>query len=86
MLGMGEATANVVAHAYGPAEDHRGGHGQLGGASWPRSVTPDDGGSHEATNRGRGINIMKVCADDVSVDATEAGTEVRLRFHLEGVR
>jgi anti-sigma regulatory factor (Ser/Thr protein kinase) len=37
------------------------------------------------TNRGRGITIMENCADDVSVDTTESGTAVRLRFHLEGV-
>jgi anti-sigma regulatory factor (Ser/Thr protein kinase) len=33
-------------------------------------------------NRGRGIKIMEKCADEVSVDTTEAGTVVRLLFHI----
>jgi anti-sigma regulatory factor (Ser/Thr protein kinase) len=33
-------------------------------------------------NRGRGINIMEKCADEVTVDTTEAGTVVRLLFHI----
>jgi anti-sigma regulatory factor (Ser/Thr protein kinase)/putative methionine-R-sulfoxide reductase with GAF domain len=85
MLAVGEAMANVVSHAYGP----RGGtmDVDLSHSASDIVATIRDTGRWRrprGTNRGRGISIMENCADDVSVDTTESGTTVRLRFHLEG--
>jgi anti-sigma regulatory factor (Ser/Thr protein kinase)/putative methionine-R-sulfoxide reductase with GAF domain len=86
MLAVGEAAANVVSHAYGPS----GGVVDIDLSCTAGDIvaTIRDSGRWRlprGENRGRGINIMENCADEVSVDTTEAGTEVRLRFHLEGV-
>ena len=85
MLGVGEATANVVSHAYGP----RGGSMDVNLSCSAREIvaTIRDTGRWRlprGENRGRGINIMQKCADQVSVESTEAGTEVCLWFHLKG--
>ena len=85
MLGVGEATANVVSHAYGP----RGGSMDvnLSCSAGEIVATIRDTGRWRlprGENRGRGINIMQKCADQVSVESTEAGTEVCLWFHLKG--
>jgi anti-sigma regulatory factor (Ser/Thr protein kinase)/putative methionine-R-sulfoxide reductase with GAF domain len=84
MLGVGEAMANVVSHAYGPG-------GGTMDVSMSRSAgdivaTIRDTGRWRlprGENRGRGINIMEKSADEVSVDTGEGGTEVRLRFRFE---
>ena len=87
MLAVGEAMANVVSHAYGPS----GGmiDVDLSYTAGDITATIRDTGRWRlprGENRGRGVNIMEKCADEVSVDTTEAGTEVRLRFHLGGTR
>ena len=84
MLGVGEAMANVVSHAYGP----RGGpmDVDISASEGQIVATVRDMGRWRlprGTNRGRGINIMENCAEEVSVDTTDEGTEVRLRFQLE---
>jgi anti-sigma regulatory factor (Ser/Thr protein kinase) len=83
MLGVGEAVANVVSHAYGP------GGGTVGvdmscSAGDIVGTIRDTGRWRlpRGENRGRGINIMEKCADEVTVDTTEAGTVVRLLFHI----
>ena len=81
MLAVGEAMANVVSHAYGP----RGGTMDIDMTSSGGDIVAtirDTGRWRQArgTNRGRGMSIMRKCADEVSVDTTDAGTEVRLRF------
>ena len=81
MLAVGEAMANAVSHAYGP----RGGTMDVDMSCSATEIvaTVRDTGRWRlprGTNRGRGMNIMERCAAEVSVDATEAGTEVRLHF------
>jgi anti-sigma regulatory factor (Ser/Thr protein kinase) len=86
MLALGEAMANVVSHAYGPSGGTM--DVDLSCSAGDIVATIRDTGRWRlprGTNRGRGINIMRNCADEVSVDTTEAGTEVRLRFHLKEV-
>jgi GAF domain-containing protein len=85
LLGVGEAAANAVAHAYGP-----------GGGAIAVEVSSTDGvilatirdtGTWRlprGENRGRGITIMEGCADEMTVDTTDAGTEVRLTFRNGG--
>jgi anti-sigma regulatory factor (Ser/Thr protein kinase)/putative methionine-R-sulfoxide reductase with GAF domain len=86
LLAVGEATTNVVEHAYGPG----GGSMQVEFAySTPDVVaTIRDTGrwrSPRGDNRGRGMLIMERCADEVTVDRTANGTEVRLRFRFDQV-
>jgi serine phosphatase RsbU (regulator of sigma subunit)/anti-sigma regulatory factor (Ser/Thr protein kinase) len=86
MLALGEAMANVVSHAYGPSGGTM--DVDLSCSAGDIVATIRDTGRWRlprGTNRGRGINIMENCADEMSVDTTEAGTEVCLRFHLKGV-
>lgn len=83
LLGIGEATGNVIEHAYGPG----GGIVEVDMAQTPAGLvaTIRDTGqwrSHRGHNRGRGIAIMKVCADDVSINRTTTGTEVTLEFRI----
>ena len=85
MLGVGEAMANVVSHAYGPS----GGSMDVDLISTSDAIVAtvrDDGRWRlpRGTNRGRGLTIMEKCADEVSVDTNDTGTEVRLRFELQG--
>ncbi len=83
LLGMGEAAANAVAHAYGPS-------GGTVGVDMACSAgvvvgTVRDTGRWRlprGENRGRGMSIMENCADEVSVDRRDSGTEVRLRFKV----
>ena len=85
MLGVGEAMANVVSHAYGPGGGSM--DVEMSCSAGDIVATIRDSGRWRlprGRNRGRGINIMEKCADEVSVDTTDAGTEVRLRFRLEG--
>lgn len=81
MLAVGEATANVVSHAYGP----RGGTMDVdlsysGGEIVAAIRDTGRWRLPRGTNRGRGLNIMEKCADQVVVETTDAGTEVYLRF------
>jgi anti-sigma regulatory factor (Ser/Thr protein kinase) len=84
MLGVGEAMANVVSHAYGPS----GGPMDVD-VSWSGGdvvATIRDTGqwrSPRGENRGRGLHIMDKCADEASVATTEEGTLVRLVFHVD---
>ena len=84
LLAVGEATANAVEHAYGPA----GGTVAVGIARNGDTVvaTVRDTGRWRlprGTNRGRGVGIMEKCTEAMSVERTDEGTEVRLQFGLD---
>jgi anti-sigma regulatory factor (Ser/Thr protein kinase)/putative methionine-R-sulfoxide reductase with GAF domain len=83
MLGVGEAVANSVSHAYGPSGGTVGVDMSCSAGNIVGTIR-DTGRWRlpRGQNRGRGINIMEKCADEVSVDTTEAGTVVRLLFHI----
>jgi anti-sigma regulatory factor (Ser/Thr protein kinase) len=83
LLAVGEATSNVVEHAYGPqggdmtvrAELHDG----------VAEVTISDRGRWRAprgTNRGRGSDLMAGTTDHIRVDRNDEGTDVVLRRRL----
>src|SRR5690606_29535203 len=82
LLSVGEAAANAVAHAYGP----RGGMMgiEISSTGGVILATVRDTGTWRmprGENRGRGIAIMEGCSDEMAVETTETGTEVRLVFH-----
>ena len=83
LLSVGEAAANVVAHAYGP-----GGGAiaiEVSSSGGVVLATVGDTGTWRkprGENRGRGITIMERCADEMTVNTTDSGTEVRLSFHI----
>jgi anti-sigma regulatory factor (Ser/Thr protein kinase)/putative methionine-R-sulfoxide reductase with GAF domain len=83
LLAVGEATSNVVEHAYGPE----------GGAMTVTlavhrhvaTVTVSDDGHWRmprGANRGRGGSIMDAVTDEVRVDRRPDGTDVRFRYRL----
>jgi anti-sigma regulatory factor (Ser/Thr protein kinase)/putative methionine-R-sulfoxide reductase with GAF domain len=83
LLAVGEATSNVVEHAYGP----------MGGLVHVRFelrrpevvVTVRDTGrwrSPRGANRGRGTHIMRAVTDQVTIDRRSDGTEVVIRRRL----
>jgi anti-sigma regulatory factor (Ser/Thr protein kinase) len=83
LLAVGEATANAVEHAYGPA----GGTVAVGIDRSGDTVvaTVRDTGRWRlprGTNRGRGVGIMEKCTEEMSVERGDDGTEVRLQFGL----
>jgi anti-sigma regulatory factor (Ser/Thr protein kinase) len=81
LLAVGEATSNVVEHAYGPVP------GMVAIDITPESdgveITVSDTGSWRAArgqHRGRGLQIMQRCADEHHVERGPAGSSVRMRF------
>jgi len=90
LLGASEAVSNAIEHAY---RSCRPGLVEFEGkllatragrwvelrirdfGSW-RPVPADD------ENRRRGIPLMHACMDDVKIDGTDHGTEIRLRSHI----
>ncbi len=83
ILAVGEATSNVVEHAYGPEGGTMTVALRLEEGVACVTVS-DDGGwrAPRGTNRGRGGTIMAAVADDVRVDRRPEGTEVTLRYRL----
>lgn len=84
LLAVGEATANAVEHAYGPA----GGTVTVGMERSGDTVvaTVRDTGRWRlprGTNRGRGVGIMEKCTEEMSVERGDEGTLVRLQFGLD---
>jgi anti-sigma regulatory factor (Ser/Thr protein kinase)/putative methionine-R-sulfoxide reductase with GAF domain len=80
LLAVGEATSNVVEHAYGP----RGGlvHVRLELQRPDVVVTVRDTGhwrSPRGANRGRGTHIIRAVTDEVAIDRRSNGTEVVIR-------
>lgn len=87
LLAVGEATSNVVEHAYGPEGGEMVVRAEL--HDDVAEVTISDRGRWRAargTNRGRGSNLMVVTADEVRVDRRDDGTDVVLRRRLAGGR
>jgi anti-sigma regulatory factor (Ser/Thr protein kinase)/putative methionine-R-sulfoxide reductase with GAF domain len=85
LLAVGEATSNVVEHAYGPG----GGmvHVRLELHRADVLVTVRDNGSWRAPrgdNRGRGTHIIEAVTDELTIDRRSDGTEVVIRRHLHG--
>jgi anti-sigma regulatory factor (Ser/Thr protein kinase)/putative methionine-R-sulfoxide reductase with GAF domain len=80
LLAVGEATSNVVEHAYGP----RGGvvHVRLELQRPDVVVTVRDTGhwrSPRGDNRGRGTHIIQAVTDEVTIDRRSNGTELVIR-------
>ncbi|GAA1199771.1 hypothetical protein GCM10009675_14600 [Prauserella alba] len=80
---IGEAGANVIEHAYGPA----GGQFQVHLAASDGRIegTVRDQGNWRAargTNRGRGTQLMQQLSDDLHIDHDNGGTTVQLRRSL----
>ncbi|HET6663177.1 MAG TPA: SpoIIE family protein phosphatase [Acidimicrobiales bacterium] len=80
LLAVGEATSNVVEHAYGP----KGGmvHVRLELQRPDVVVTVRDTGrwrSPRGDNRGRGTHIIQAVTDEVTIDRRRDGTEVVIR-------
>jgi anti-sigma regulatory factor (Ser/Thr protein kinase) len=94
VLAVNEALANAAEFAY--ADASRRGTMDVGAAydekSDTLSVTIDDRGrwrptrpdpadvQHQPQIRGRGIQLMRVLADDVAIDPAPEGTRVRLTW------
>jgi anti-sigma regulatory factor (Ser/Thr protein kinase) len=85
LLAVGEATSNVVEHAYGPVGGDMTIRAELVGGD--AVVTVADRGSWRAprgTNRGRGSGLMAAASDDVRVERGPEGTTVTIRRRLDG--
>jgi serine/threonine-protein kinase RsbW len=89
LLATSEAVANVVDHAY-PA-DHDGAEVTVLAELQHRSeddtsrvvITVTDAGcwrpiSAESDGRGRGLQMMRACTDELRIDTTTAGTQVTM--------
>jgi anti-sigma regulatory factor (Ser/Thr protein kinase)/putative methionine-R-sulfoxide reductase with GAF domain len=82
-IGVSEACANSIEHAYGPGDETIEVRAVLVDGI-ARVTIRDHGEWREARgrNRGRGIPIMREFMDQVSIDPTETGTTVDLRRTL----
>lgn len=83
--GSGEALANAIQHAYGPAE----GTVEVAAEWMTREIViriRDTGHWRlpRDPNRGRGITMMHSLADQVHISRSEAGTSVELRWSIQG--
>jgi anti-anti-sigma factor len=85
LLASGEACANAIEHAYGPAD------GEVRIAAVVDSGTVElsvrDSGRWRpprGQDRGRGVDMMHALMDDVTVAHEEAGTTVQLALRLSG--
>jgi len=86
VLATGEACANAVQHAVGPARSHFEVRGSREGDSVVIDVW-DQGRwrTVRATGGGRGIDIMRAFMDDVVIDRGATGTRVTMRRRLAGL-
>lgn len=83
LVAVGEATSNVVEHAYGPA----GGTMSVRLEAVPPDVvaTVRDSGRWRAprgSDRGRGTHLMRATSDDLRVEHRPDGTDVVMRRRL----
>jgi serine phosphatase RsbU (regulator of sigma subunit)/anti-sigma regulatory factor (Ser/Thr protein kinase) len=84
VLATCEAAANAIEHAYGPGGAEFGVTARASGSDVVIDV--HDGGAwreRREARRGRGLVVMRVVMDDVSVKSDDGGTNVRLRRRLE---
>ena len=82
---FGEACANGIEHAYGPADGTLDVEGSFDGSVV--AIAIQDYGSWRASrpgDRGRGMQIMQAFTDEVDVSQATAGTRVTLRRRLKG--
>jgi anti-sigma regulatory factor (Ser/Thr protein kinase) len=87
LVACGEACANVVEHAYGPADASFAVCARLEDDTIVVEVR--DSGRWRAprgTQRGHGTGLMRALMDDVAISPSDEGTEVRLRRRLGAVR
>jgi serine phosphatase RsbU (regulator of sigma subunit)/anti-sigma regulatory factor (Ser/Thr protein kinase) len=84
-IGVTEACANSIEHAYGPGDASIDIRAAL--VDGVAAVTIRDHGEwreRRGANRGRGIPIMREFIDEVSIEHAEMGTTVELRRRLGG--
>jgi anti-sigma regulatory factor (Ser/Thr protein kinase) len=83
LVAVGEACANVVEHAYGPAGGTLTVQMELDGTTVVTNVR-DNGRWRPARgeNRGRGTSLIRACSDDMDVIAGVGGTTVTFRRHV----
>ena len=92
MTAVGEALANVVEHAYAQAGASTTEMELLAHTDddWELWIDVVDHGHFlerpARPNRGFGLRIVRAIAREVSIDATEGGTRVRMLFDLRGNR
>jgi serine phosphatase RsbU (regulator of sigma subunit)/anti-sigma regulatory factor (Ser/Thr protein kinase) len=82
-IAVSEACANVVEHAYGPADASMSLRAHL--SDEVATVVVRDRGrwrGSSSRNRGRGISVMQEFMDDVSIQTGDEGTTVELRRRL----
>jgi serine phosphatase RsbU (regulator of sigma subunit)/anti-sigma regulatory factor (Ser/Thr protein kinase) len=82
-IAVSEACANVVEHAYGPADASMSLRAHL--SDEVATVVVRDRGRWRGSsrrNRGRGIPVMKEFMDDVSIQTGDEGTTVELRRRM----
>lgn len=85
LVATGEACANVVEHAYGPAGGTLSLHVEAhSGGIWARISDTGAWRSPRGTHRGRGTELMRRLCDDVRVESGASGTDVFLRKRLSG--
>jgi anti-sigma regulatory factor (Ser/Thr protein kinase) len=79
VLACSEACANAIEHAYGPGDGVVEIEGLLRGRD-VRLQVRDVGRWREPRDgdRGRGLRLIEACMDDVEVDSSATGTEVRM--------
>ena len=80
LLAAGEAVTNAVEHAYGDGEPRDFSLSLDADSDRVLLVVRDAGSWREGSraDRGRGIALMRATMDDVKIETTFAGTEVRL--------
>lgn len=86
-LGVYEALANVVDHAYAATPDHLGAVRLTAHRAHMilRITVSDDGrwrDGHEAPFRNRGLEMIRVLIAQVHIDTSDSGTTVHLRCAL----
>jgi PAS domain S-box-containing protein len=83
VLACSEACANAIEHAYGPGEGIVEVEGTVSDGELTL-VVRDEGRWRPAreAHRGRGLQVMEACMDQVEVDRDGEGTEVRMRRAL----
>ncbi len=82
-LAVSEACTNAIEHAYSPAPAEFEVHATV--VDGEARITVQDAGrwrSPRGSNRGRGLRIIETAMDEMSVDATPAGTAIVMRRRL----
>lgn len=91
LLAIGEATTNVVEHAYGPGGGDIELRIELRGSDELVATVRDEGDwrTPRGENRGRGIPIIRGCSDHVDIEHSRGGTTVtihrRVSLHPEAL-